>query len=330
MGCVAPTSWQARNACDALAATATWSSPSQQPSSDQLFDHLKRTGRESSGGRNRAKSWGDVRKAFDDAANKISTQYTIAYVQHAPMEPRAAVAEWVDGKLTVWTGTQQPSRVHGQLREAFRLSSEQVRVIVPDTGGGFGGKHTGEAAIEAARLAKSAGKPVHLRWTREEEFTWAYFRPAGLIEVNASIDSSGKLTGWEFFQLQFRRLGDRYTLHHSERKNAFSGRDAALRAMTSTNRQFDRLDSLLVESVSQFTEPTGRAVARVTLTTGTVVEGTVLWMNASHIKLRAPDGSEVIVAKEMAEQIVPLAGTESAPPGDFTPDRWAGQNLDVG
>ena len=114
------------------------------------------------------------------------------------MEPRAAVAEWQDGQLTVWTGTQQPSRVHGQLCQAFRLANDKVRVIVPDTGGGFGGKHTGEAAIEAARLAKAAGRPVHLLWTRDEEFTWAYFRPAGLIEVQAGIDAAGKLLSWDF------------------------------------------------------------------------------------------------------------------------------------
>ena len=62
------------------------------------------------------------------------------------------------------------------------LGAEQnIRVIMPDTGSGYGGKHTGEAAIEAARIAKAAGKPVKLVWTREEEFTWAYFRPAGVI-----------------------------------------------------------------------------------------------------------------------------------------------------
>jgi cell division protease FtsH len=104
----------------------------------------------------------------------------------------------------------------------------------------------------------------------------------------------------------------------------------AREAMTTSNRQFNRLDSILVESVSQFAEPTGRVLARVTLTTGNSVEGEVLWMNASHVKLRAADGSEVVVAKDLAERIVPLAGTESTPPGDFTPDRWAGRNLDVG
>jgi len=69
------------------------------------------------------------------------------------------------------------------------------------TGGGFGGKHTGEAALEAARLAKAAGKPVSLKWTREEEFTWAYFRPAALIDVEASLDSAGKLTSWHFINI---------------------------------------------------------------------------------------------------------------------------------
>jgi len=74
-------------------------------------------------------------------------------------EPRAAVAEWTGGKLTVWTGTQMPFRVRNQLAQAFGLADEKVRVIVPDMGSGYGGKHTGEAAVEAARLAKAAGKP---------------------------------------------------------------------------------------------------------------------------------------------------------------------------
>ena len=83
-------------------------------------------------------------------------------------------------------------------RRPFGLPENQVRVIVPDTGSGYGGKHTGEAAVEAARLAKAAGKPVKLVWTREEEFTWAYFRPAGVIETAAGVDKDGTLTAWEF------------------------------------------------------------------------------------------------------------------------------------
>jgi isoquinoline 1-oxidoreductase len=84
------------------------------------------------------------------------------------------------------------------LAEAFRIPPAKVRVIVPDMGGGFGGKHTGEAAIEAARLAKEANKPVSLRWTRAEEFTWAYCRPAALIEVEAALDEKNRILAWDF------------------------------------------------------------------------------------------------------------------------------------
>ena len=112
-----------------------------------------------------------------------------------------------DGKLTVWTGTQRPFGVRGELARALGIPRDRVRVIVPDMGSGYGGKHTGEAAVEAARLAKAAGKPVKLVWTREEEFTWAYFRPAGVIEVTAGARKDGTLTAWECPQLQLRRLG---------------------------------------------------------------------------------------------------------------------------
>lgn len=76
-----------------------------------------------------------------------------------------------------------------------------MRVVIPDFGAGFGGKHTGECALEAARLAQAADKPVSLCWTREEEFTWAYFRPAAVIEAEASLDASGKIATWHFINL---------------------------------------------------------------------------------------------------------------------------------
>jgi isoquinoline 1-oxidoreductase len=115
-----------------------------------------------------------------------------------PLEPRAALAQWTDGKLTVWASTQVPFGVHGALVKAFQLDEENVRVIVPDAGSGYGGKHTAEASLEAARLAKVAGNPVKIVWTREEEFTWAYFRPAARIEIKSSANKDGKLTAWEF------------------------------------------------------------------------------------------------------------------------------------
>ena len=71
-------------------------------------------------------------------------------------------------------------------------------MIVPDTGSAYGGKHTADAALEAARLARAANRPVKIVWSREEEFTWAYFRPAGVIEIKSGISAEGRLTAWEF------------------------------------------------------------------------------------------------------------------------------------
>lgn len=180
--CAAPTSFEARKAVEAIAATARWKTPAQSASNATLFSDL------------RAKA----RQRVEPLAGATHTAtYHTAYVQHAPMEPRAAVAEWANGELTVWTGSSNPFAVRDSLAQAFSLPPEKVRVIVPDFGGGFGGKHTGEAALEAARLAKAAGKPVKVRWTRAEEFAHAYFRPAALIDVAATL-KDGALEAWQF------------------------------------------------------------------------------------------------------------------------------------
>ncbi len=166
---------------------------SPQPSHHELFDDLKKQ----VGGSRSHHTQGSVEEGLAAAEVTLESVYTVAYIAHAPLEPRAAVAEWNAGKLTVWTGTQRPFGVKRELAETFGVPETHIRVIMPDTGSGYGGKHTGEAAIEAARLAKAAGKPVKLVWTREEEFTWAYFRPAGVIEIQSGVQANGMLTAWE-------------------------------------------------------------------------------------------------------------------------------------
>jgi isoquinoline 1-oxidoreductase len=126
------------------------------------------------------------------------TPYTIAYIAHVPLEPRSALAQWDGDKLTVWTGSQRPFGVRSELAQAFQVAEDKVRVIVPDTGSGYGGKHNGDAAVEAARIAKALGKPVKRNWTRDEEMTWAYFRPGGAIEVAGKAAPDGTITEWEF------------------------------------------------------------------------------------------------------------------------------------
>ncbi|MBS1804184.1 MAG: xanthine dehydrogenase family protein molybdopterin-binding subunit [Acidobacteria bacterium] len=191
-GVVADSAFVAHQALGAI--KAKWSSPTQ-PSNQGLFDYLKANLEGKSDAEHQS---GSVIDSFASADVKLESRYTIEYIAHTPLEPRAAVAEWNDGKLTVWTGTQRPFGVQEELMQAFKLSPKQVRVIQPDMGSGYGGKHTGEAAIEAARLARATGKPVKVVWTREEEFTWAYFRPAGLVEVKSAAHRDGILVSWEF------------------------------------------------------------------------------------------------------------------------------------
>ena len=193
LGVVAPTERAAARA--AAAVQASWRVPEGQPSSATLFDYLKKTPT----GEARAPVFktGDPQRV-QDQGKSFADSYRVPYIAHVPLEPRAAVAEWKDGSVTVWTGTQRPFGVRSELAEAFRIPEDRVRVIVPDMGSGYGGKHTGDAAIEAARLAKAVNRPVKLVWTRTEEFSWAYFRPAGVIDVRSVVDAQGRIVSWEF------------------------------------------------------------------------------------------------------------------------------------
>ncbi len=196
IGVVAPDERASHRAAATVA--AEWRASEGQPSSETIYEHLKKTSA-SGGGRGGAPAIsGDVARALTEANRTFEASYRIPYIAHVPLEPRAAVAEWSNGKLTVWTGTQRPFGVKSELVSAFKLRDDQVRVIVPDMGSGYGGKHQGDAAIEAARLAKAAGRPVKLVWTRAEEFMWAYARPAGVIDIKAAVDASGRLTAWQF------------------------------------------------------------------------------------------------------------------------------------
>ncbi len=194
VGVVAPDKNTAERA--AAAVRSQWDAPAQT-SETELFAYLRAHVVDSSDGDNEHYVTGSVEQVRDAAAKSLKETYTVSYIAHVPLEPRAAVAEWKEGKLTVWTGTQRPFGVREELASTFRLPQDHVRVIVPDTGSAYGGKHTGEAAVEAARLAKAAGKPVKLVWTREEEFTWAYFRPAGVIDISSGAKADGSLLYWE-------------------------------------------------------------------------------------------------------------------------------------
>jgi nicotinate dehydrogenase subunit B len=243
VGVVGPSEQAATRALDAI--KAEWKT-SPQPSGRELFEILKKGSGETGGFEGRGGgSQGSLEQGLASADKKLQQTYTIAYIAHAPMEPRAAVAEWNEDKLTVWTGTQRPFGVRSELASAFRIPEERVHVITPDTGAGYGGKHTGESAIEAARLAKACGKPVKLVWTREEEFTWAYFRPAGVIEVSSGAKSDGTLVAWDFHNYNSGGSAIRTPYAVANQRTQFHNaksplRQGSYRALASTANNFAR------------------------------------------------------------------------------------------
>ncbi len=202
VGVAAPTRRAARQAVAAI--HAEWSTPdsNDQTSWQSVFDYIKTHPYEPPAHQH----WGgpdvfEVGSLAEGRANTahiLSANYTLPYIAHAPLETRAALAEWQGDHLTLWTGTQRPFGVRGELATTFDIPEDNVRVIVPDTGSAYGGKHSGEAAVEAARLARGARRPVKLLWSREEEFTFAYARPAGLIEISSATTGDGRVTAWEY------------------------------------------------------------------------------------------------------------------------------------
>jgi isoquinoline 1-oxidoreductase len=242
---VAASSTQAAEAAVA-AIHAEWKSE-PQISNKELFDFLRKDatqGKDPSGDGDRFET-GAVDQALASADQRLEQTYTVSYIAHVPLEPRAALAKWDGDQLTVWTGTQRPFGVRGQLAEAFHIPEEKVRVLMPDTGSGYGGKHTGETAIEAARLARAAKRPVKVVWTREEEFSWAYFRPAGLIDVTSGVRSDGTITAWEFHNYNSGSAGIRTYYEVPNQRILFHEvhsplRQGSYRALAATANHFAR------------------------------------------------------------------------------------------
>ncbi len=234
--------------------------PKPQISNKELFEYLRKNEepaesggsgppgsleRSDSSGTAFRTETGSVDKALASADHRLQQTYTVAYIAHIPLEPRAALAQWSGDNLTVWTGTQRPFGVRAELAEAFRMPEERVRVLMPDTGSAYGGKHTGETAIEAARLARAAKRPVKLMWTREEEFTWAYFRPAGVIEVTSGMRKDGTIVAWDFHNYNSGAMGIRTFYDIENQRIQFHVtrtplRQGSYRALAATANHFAR------------------------------------------------------------------------------------------
>ena len=124
--------------------------------------------------------------------------YLAPYVAHAPLEPHTAIAKVEGDKATVWASTQRPFGIPDEVAQALGIPVENVRAIAPFVGGGFGGKNRNRQAVEAAKLAKLAGKPVQVAWSREEEFFYDTFQPAAVVKIISGLDASNRVVLWDY------------------------------------------------------------------------------------------------------------------------------------
>ena len=173
---------------------AAWSSSPSTLTHESIFDHLVKT----SGPGNAAGQGGDLAAGTALATLTFDETYRKGYVAHAPMETHTAVASVENGKVTIWASTQSPFGLKTQVASALGLPPENVRVITPYVGGGFGGKMMSTQGVEAARLAMAAGVPVRVTWSREEEFFLDVFDPAAVITIRSGLDANRKIVLWDY------------------------------------------------------------------------------------------------------------------------------------
>jgi len=159
-----------------------------------IFDHLLKVAPRGSTESRR----GDIKTGENLSSTIVEETYLDPYLAHASIETHTALANMEGEKITVWASTQAPFTVKDQVAQSLGLTPDNVRVITPPVGGGFGGKGSSYQAVEAARLTKLTGRPVQVAWSRAEEFFYDTFRPAAVVKIKSGINDSGDLVLWDY------------------------------------------------------------------------------------------------------------------------------------
>ncbi len=139
---------------------------------------------------------GDVEAALAKAARVIEAEYHVPHLAHVAMEPLVAVARVQEGTCEVWAPSQNPQAARAEAARALGLPQEKVQVHVTFLGGGFGRKSKADFVSEAVLLAKEAGTPVRVQWTREDDVQHDYYNTVSAQKLSAGLDERGKVIAW--------------------------------------------------------------------------------------------------------------------------------------
>jgi nicotinate dehydrogenase subunit B len=192
LGVVAKTEWAAVKAAQKL--DAKWSDWSGLPEQSTLPELLKKCAIEKD---EYPVKRGDAKTAIPSGVKQFSGTYYFPYQGHASMGPSCAVAEWKDGGLTVWTGSQSTHLFRSVFAESFQLPAEKVRFVYLEGSGCYGQNGHEDACADAAILAREAGAPVRLQWMRQDEHGWDPKGPPQPVDLRAAVDQQGNIVAWE-------------------------------------------------------------------------------------------------------------------------------------
>jgi nicotinate dehydrogenase subunit B len=192
VGVVAEREEQAIKARDALIRAAKWSGGSELPDSSQLLEQLMALPTQSS-------VVSEKQAEAVPATQTLEATYTRPYIAHASIGPSCAVAEFKDGKLTVWTHSQGVFPLRRDLAKALKLDLGAVRCVHTEGSGCYGHNGADDVALDAALLARAVpGRPVRLQWMRDDEFAWEPYGSAMLARAKAALDAKGKIVDWVY------------------------------------------------------------------------------------------------------------------------------------
>jgi isoquinoline 1-oxidoreductase beta subunit len=139
---------------------------------------------------------GDADAAFAKGGKVYEADYYVPLLAHASMEPLVALAEFKDGKATLWAPTQNPQAAQDIVSKELGIPREDVICHVTLLGGGFGRKSKPDYAAEAAVLSKKTGRPVKVVWTREDDIKFDYYNAVASMYMKAALGAHGKPTAW--------------------------------------------------------------------------------------------------------------------------------------